>query len=86
MTLRSLMFCLLFLSVSSIMPPQAPRRFPIHVESLSYPQLARMARIRGDVDMAALIDPQGRVSIPVLPEGDPLLERAAGENLRTWRF
>jgi hypothetical protein len=45
-----------------------------------------MARIRGDVEMAALIDPQGRVSIPVLPEGDPLLVPAAGENLRTWRF
>jgi hypothetical protein len=45
-----------------------------------------MARISGDIVMMATIDAEGRVWVPVLPPGHPLLIRAAEENIRTWRF
>jgi len=82
MPVRGLLLALLVMTVT----PQTQPRFPIHIESFAYPPLARMARIGGDVVMMALIDPEGHVSVPVLPPGHPLLVRAAEENIRTWRF
>ena len=82
MPARGLLIALLFLTVS----PQNEPRMPIHVESLSYPPLARMARISGNIVATVWIDPEGRVSIPVLPNGHPLLVHAVEENIKTWRF
>jgi hypothetical protein len=62
---RGLLIALLFLTAS----PQTQPRMPIHVVSLTYPQLARMARIAGDVVLIAQIGSNGSVSIPVLPRG-----------------
>lgn len=82
MPARGLLIALILLTVS----PQNQPRFPNHVESFVYPPVARMARISGDIDMVALIDPKRNVSVPVLPPGHPLLVRAAEENIKTWRF
>jgi TonB family protein len=82
MHVRGLLVALLFLTIS----PQAPPRFPIHVESLIYPPVARMARIQGDAVLIAHIGSDGSVSIPILRSGHPLLLRAAENNLKKWKF
>lgn len=87
MAARGLLIALLFLAVSPQAPPQTPPRFPVHVESLQYPQLARMARIQGDVVAVALVGTDGHVvGVPNAPTGHPLLAKAAEENIKTWRF
>ena len=82
MPARGLLIALLLLTVF----PQTQPRFPIHVESLIYPPLARQARITGDVVLLAHIGPDGRVSIPIRKSGHPLLLQAAEDNLKTWKF
>lgn len=83
MPIRALLVALLFLTV----PPQTPPRLPVHVESLQYPQVARMARIQGDIVVVALIAADGHViGVPNAPTGHPLLAKAAEENIKTWRF
>src|SRR5579862_4485618 len=82
MPVRGLLIALLLLTLS----PQAPPRIPIHVESLVYPVLSYKARITGDVVIAARIDPEGRVQVPVRPSGHPMLVQAAEANITTWRF
>jgi TonB family protein len=82
MPARGLLISLLLLTAI----PQAQPRVPVHVESFAYPPVARMARIAGDIVVLASIDSEGKVSVPVLPSGHPLLMRAAEENIRTWRF
>lgn len=83
MLMRALLVALLFLTAS----PQAPPRFPVHVESLQYPDLARMARIQGDIVVVAVVGTDGHVTgVLNAPTGHPLLAKAAVENIKTWRF
>ena len=82
MIVRGLLLALLLFTAS----PQEQQRFPVHVESLEYPLVARNARITGDVVIVAEIDAGGHVSIPSAPTGHPLLSKAAEENVKTWRF
>ena len=82
MPARALLTALLFLIVS----PQAQPRLPIHVESLVYPQLARQARIQGDVVLVAQIASDGSVSIPLLKSGHPIFVHVAEDNLKKWKF
>jgi len=86
-------FILLFvLSASPLSQPQQTHpRFPLHVESLEYPILARQARIEGDVVINASVDPLGRSIISEVVTGhpllvQPLLVQPALDNLRKWRF
>jgi outer membrane biosynthesis protein TonB len=78
MPARGLLIALLLLTLS----PQTQPRFPIHVESLIYPPVARQARITGDVVLIAQIGSDGSVSIPILRSGHPILLRAAEDNLK----
>jgi TonB family protein len=82
MPVRGLLIALLLLTVS----PQTQPRFAIHVESLIYPRVARVARISGDVVLVAQIGSDGSVSIPILKSGHPMLLRAAEDNLKKWKF
>jgi TonB family protein len=82
MTARGLLIALLFLTVS----PQAQPRLPIHVESLTYPEIARQARIQGDAVLVAHIGADGNVSIPLRKSGHPPLLQAAEDNLKSWKF
>jgi TonB family protein len=82
MPVRGLLIALLLLTVS----PQTQPRFPIHVESLIYPPLARNARIQGDVVLVAYIGADGSVSIPIRKSGHPLLLQVAEDNLKKWKF
>lgn len=57
-----------------------------HVESLSYPDLARQATIQGVVKVEILISSAGGVSSARSISGHPLLQQAAEENVKTRRF
>jgi TonB family protein len=82
MPARGLLIALLLLTVS----PQTQPRFPVHVESLIYPPLARQARISGDAVLKAQIGSDGRVPSPIGISGHPLLLQAAKDNLKKWKF
>src|ERR1700676_5530636 len=82
MPARGLLLALLLLTAS----PQIQPRLPIHVLSLTYPPVARQARITGDVVLIAHIGSDGSVSIPIRKSGHPLLLQAAEDNLKAWKF
>ena len=82
MPVRGLLVALLLLTVS----PQTQPRFPIHVESLIYPSLARYARIQGNAVLIAHIGSDGSVSIPLRKSGHPILLQVAEDNLKKWKF
>jgi len=51
-----------------------------------YPAGARTQRIQGDVVMDALVDATGKVTAIKLINGHPLLQQAAMDSLRLWRY
>jgi TonB family protein len=51
-----------------------------------YPTLAKNQHIEGDVRIDALIEPTGRVSAMKVVSGPPLLQQAAMEALRQWKY
>lgn len=63
---------------------ELPRKVK-HVEPL-YPAAARLARIAGDVVLEAIIDAQGNVKIVRIVQSIPLLDPAATEAVRQWKY
>jgi TonB family protein len=61
-------------------------RFPTHIESLEYPDLARRAQIEGEVRVAVQIAANGKVVSAVAKSGHALLGRDAEANARKWVF
>jgi len=61
---------------------------PKLVSSVSavYPANARTQRIQGDVLLDALVDATGKVTAIKLINGHPLLQQAAMDSLRLWRY
>jgi protein TonB len=56
-------------------------------DPLKYPEMARKARLQGDVIVEVIIDELGRVSSPRILQGLPMgLDRAALNAIATWRF
>ena len=51
-----------------------------------YPSLARAQGAQGDVTIDALIDANGRVSATNVLSGSPLLQKAAVDALRLWKY
>lgn len=51
-----------------------------------YPALARTANIQGKVELHVITGPDGKVISALAKSGHPLLERAALDNVKTWRF
>lgn len=51
-----------------------------------YPELAKRARIEGDVVIECTIAPSGRVVDVVVTQSIPLLDEAALDAVRTWRY
>jgi hypothetical protein len=86
MPVRALLIALLFLTVSPQTQTQTQPRLPIHVESLIYPPLARIARVQGDAVLVAHISHDGSVSIPNRKSGHPWFLDAAEGNLKKWKF
>lgn len=52
----------------------------------SYPPAAKSAHVQGDVLIDALIDKTGRVAATKVLEGPPLLQQAAIDSLRLWKY
>jgi TonB family protein len=51
-----------------------------------YPPAARAQHVQGDVSIDALIDPTGKVTATKVITGNPLLQSAAVESLRLWKY
>lgn len=58
---------------------------PVQLQSLEYPEVARLAQISGEVRVRAAISDDGQVS-SVSADGPNLLKEAAVENCKRWRF
>lgn len=66
--------------------PPTPEPCVAHLESPSYPQLARATGIQGKATVSASVYRDGTSSVATDGKGHPLLLGAAQENLKTWRF
>lgn len=51
-----------------------------------YPSLAKSQHVSGDVRLDALIDANGRVTTMKIVSGPTLLQQAAMDSLRQWRY
>lgn len=51
-----------------------------------YPVMARQARVEGEVVIAAVIDATGKLTNMTVVSGAPLLQNAALDSLRTWKY
>ena len=51
-----------------------------------YPELARLARIEGEVELEAVIGADGTVEELKVRRGHPLLVKAAIDAVRKWRY
>jgi protein TonB len=63
---------------------QQPRL--IRAAPLFYPQLAKSSRVAGDVVVDALIDPTGNVTTVKATSGPVLLQQAAMDTVRHWKY
>ena len=52
----------------------------------NYPVLAKRAGIEGEVTVAAVIDINGKLTSMTVVSGSPLLQQAALDSLRTWKY
>ena len=64
-----------------VKPPRA-----ISMIQPTYPEIARAARIQGDVVIDAVIDTNGNIVQMKLVSGHPLLVGAAMDALRRWKY
>ena len=51
-----------------------------------YPAMARQARVEGQVTIDAVIDTTGKLTNMTVVSGAPLLQQAALDSLRTWKY
>lgn len=80
-------------TASASPPPPAPVKGgqlqqPKLVSSAAavYPPLARAQRVQGDVVIDTLIDANGKVAATNVISGNPLLQKAAIDSLRLWKY
>jgi Gram-negative bacterial TonB protein C-terminal len=78
-----LSFCVVLLA--SAQQAHETFSFTSTLKGLSYPPLARQARIQGTVRLATLTGEHGKVAITV-SNGYPILVGVARQNLEQWRF
>jgi len=52
----------------------------------NYPIAAKQVRVEGDVTVAAVIDVTGKLTSMKVVSGQPLLQQAALDSLRTWKY
>jgi len=82
---------------NSLVPPPAPPAPPITGGQLQqpkllssvaavYPPLARAQHVQGEVAIDALIDATGKVAATKVISGNPLLQNAAVDALRLWKY
>src|SRR5687767_12391819 len=64
----------------------APEICVTRAETLEYPELARTARVQGDVLVEVAIGSDGKVKGTSLVSGPAMLRTAAEQNAKTWVF
>ena len=64
----------------------AGEHFAIEIRGATYPVLANQARIEGTVRLKLTLSRTGAVSHAEVLSGNPVLARAARENVVLWRF
>jgi hypothetical protein len=86
-TTTSRLFVLFVLVASTVISVYAQTTLPTvtAAEVPLYPPLARAARIAGTVTLRVVTDGE-RVADVTVQDGQPMLARAAQDNIRTWRF
>ena len=74
-------------AISVAQVPQPPQKLPVvkSGEMPFYPSLANAARIQGDIHLRVTTDGSGVASV-VVESGQPMLAKAAQDNVRTWKF
>src|SRR5580658_9701951 len=75
------------IAVSVAQVAEPPQKLPVvkSGEMPLYPPLANAARIQGDVHLRVTTDGSGVASV-VVESGQPMLAKAAQDNVRTWKF
>jgi TonB family protein len=83
-------------SASASLPPaggiydyNAPGLVPpslVSQEPLEYPMVARIGKIKGAVTVSAIVDEQGRVKNARATSGNPVLQKAAVDNISARRY
>src|SRR5882724_4634453 len=63
-----------------------PELAVVHLEPIGYPPLARQTRISGIVVLQVSIGPNGTVEHVEILKGHPLLQQAAADRVRQWKF
>jgi TonB family protein len=74
-------------AVSTAQVAEPPQKLPVvkSGEMPFYPPLARVAHVEGDVQLRVTTDGSGVASV-VVESGQPMLAKAAQDNVRTWKF
>jgi TonB family protein len=74
--------------VASLLPSGGRAKEPQLLSSSPpiYPATARQARIEGQVTIDAVIDTNGKLTSMKVVSGAPLLQQAALDSLRTWKY
>lgn len=86
-----LVFLLCMFAVPCLAQTQ-PAICPKHIESPTYPQLARQTRLMGEVTLSVTVDADGKVQHVTTLPGDAkrpahkLLRDSAVENMQHWTF
>jgi TonB family protein len=75
------------IAVSVAQVAEPPQKLPVvkSGEMPLYPPLANMARIQGDVHLRVTTDGSGVASV-VVESGQPMLAKAAQDDVTTWKF
>ncbi len=66
--------------------PVSGKRDVIYRIAPVYPDLARRCNLRGEVKLAVVVSPEGKVTSSTVAGGNPVLAQAAVESVRNWRF
>jgi TonB family protein len=74
--------------LATLMPSGGRVKEPVLLLSSapSYPALARQAHVEGQVTIEAVIDTTGKLTNMTVVSGEALLQRAALDSLRTWKY
>jgi TonB family protein len=84
--MRLIFGSLLLLCAFSVDDPTTRQPVATHVESIGYPDIARVAQIQGSVDIEIIISSDGGVSSANPVSGHPVLVQAAAKNVKSWKF
>lgn len=75
-------------AIAAFLPSGGPMKGPqLVLKSVpNYPAIAKRAAIEGEVTVDAVIDTNGKLTNMKVVSGQPLLQQAALDSLRTWKY